>query len=331
MHAATVSLAAISLLATLTTAAQATLLIRGDDRGQRGNVIVRAGAESCTLQFSGNGKPVTCRLRVAPGETAIVLERDMRYGRDFRNASVKGTQRVKIVDVGAVLAPLRKRDQPFSARTRAFIAAHAKLNASDPDFADATAYIEPGPTHPLSAIPVAEKRLGFKLPPEYVDLVTKAGALQIDDSSFEDPTTLANAWDQMIHNWETPEKEMRKLPASIAQFLRQSVILFTEVGDGYGAMLVRPATKECGDGPAYYFTHQDELAGAPHLITNSTGGCGDFTDATIWLINHFVLEAYDGMGAGFVLVDRGSAREQTRELYLRDSERLLMKFNVVWD
>jgi hypothetical protein len=318
-------------MATLTTAAQTTLLIRGDDRGQRGQVVVRAGAESCTLKFTGDGKPVTCRLRVAPGETAIVLERDMRYGRDFRNASVKGTQRVKIVDVGTVLSPLRKRDQPFSARTRAFLAAHAKLNASEPEFADATSYVEQGSTHPLSSIPNAEKRLGFKLPVEYVDLVTKAGALQIDDSSFEDPATLGNAWDQMIHNWDTPEKEMRKLPAPIAQLLRESVILFTEVGDGYGAMLYRPAAKECSGGPAYYFTHQDELAGAPHLIRSSTGACGDFTDAAIWLVNQFVLEAYDGMGPSFILVDRGNEREQARDLHLYDSERMLLKFNVVWD
>jgi hypothetical protein len=302
-----------------------TLRIRAfDDTNRKGTVTVRAGSNACTLRFAGETKTVGCRLPLPAGTTHIELDRDVKYGR----SRYRGTQQIRLVDVAPLLGTLRDRTRPFGDRIRNFIAAKEDLEKSFPQFADAGAIVSRGDVHDRNAVTAAQKALGFELPAQHVEMITTVGALQVDDSIFEFAAP-RNAREHMVKVWETPESAMRELPDAIDRFLRETVVLFTEVGDGYGALLYRPVAEKCGGGPAFYFVHQDGLAGTPHRITKADGSCGDYTDAVVWLMSRFVLERYDGAGSEVALIDRAQPGGLLSELNPYGDRD--MKLTVQWE
>lgn len=300
-----------------------------DGPGHKGRVTIRAGAAQCTLPFTGSGRTVTCTLAVAAGTPKLVLDRDYSIVEQGQRVTVKGLQEVRIVDAGQLFASLRDRRQPFGDRARKFVESKMRLER-DPVFDENKAWVSLSDPQPRDHVAAAERRLGFALPREHVELLTTAGTLQIDDSSFDQASTLNSAWTQMLRVWETPENELKRLPPRIRELLRSSVILFTEVGDGYGAMLYRPVSADCNGGPGYYFTHQDEMAQPPALIRNADGKCADYTDAIVWLFSRFIVEPYEGGNGEIVVIDSGRPR-LTTDLNLYPTQPPQFKFTAVWE
>jgi hypothetical protein len=298
---------ALVCLAMSVVAEAASVRIQSVETRKSGVITITAGAETCELRFGSKEAP-SCTLTVPPG-TKVVTVRD--------GARV---QEVKVVDVDPVLAPLRDRSKPFGARIQAFLAARAKLGSTWPALGDAGAHVSARDGHSREEIELAEQRLGFNLPREYAEMLQVAGAVQIDDSAFTTPDELTNAYDQMIQQWETPKPEIDGLPAGIVRLLRESTILFTEVGDGYGALLYQPKSAQCTTAGAFLYTHQDEIAVAPPRV-----GC-DFTEAAVWLMQRFVLEAYDGVDSDYLLIDSGNAGFTTELVPWGES----LKFTARW-
>jgi hypothetical protein len=324
---------AVLMMTLLTSAADAgTLLIRTfDRRGDRGVVNVSAGAEKCALSFSGSDRWIECALRVPNGTTTLQLEGELKvphYKGGHRQ--LKGKQQVKIIDLHSATAPLRDATKPFSARTIAVADALRALTQSDlgsissprPELAWKKA-------DPLSALQHAEERLGFKLPAEHIELLSTAGALEIDDSSMGTAESLHNAYAQMRDEWGTDEGDLKRLSEKLTSFLKGSVMLFTEVGDGYGALLFQPADPACEGRGAYYWIHQDEMS--PERVKERDGSCGDYTHAVSQLLSRFVLEGFDDHGSDVLLFDSSAPGGFTTQMALESGEQFEMKFTAVWE
>lgn len=330
MHSSSV-IALVAVLAIALPLNATNLVIRAwDEQGHRGRLTIKAGTQSCSVEFKGARDYKTCTLAVPPGTEKLVLERDSAIVDGRNRVALKGSQEVRIVDAAALFAPLRDTQQPFGSRVKSVLAKKEKLEQQVPSLAEDRAYVSTGELEKRDRIAAAEKRLGFKLPPEHADLLATVGRLQIDDSSFEDPDTMANAYDQMLRVWETPKSALDELPPAIISFLKESTILFTEVGDGYGALIYRPTAKICGGGPAFYYTHQDEMAQAPYRIPGPDGKCGGYADAIAWLFSRFILEPYDSGGPGVLLFNSSKDAFKT-DLSVYATDPPAFKFMAEWN
>ena len=110
----------------------------------------------------------------------------------------------------------------------------------------------------------------------------------------------------MIKVWETPAAAMESLPAATKEFLRSGVILFTMAGDGYGAILYRPADpSNAAGGAAYYEVQQDSIV-EPRLLKNQDGSHKDYAQAMLWLLAQEVLTRLDSLGLNVCFVDHGA-------------------------
>jgi hypothetical protein len=167
--------------------------------------------------------------------------------------------------------------KPYGARVAALV---AQLQRTVPDAAIETR--EP-PTQ--AALDAAQERLGFALPPDFVSLQLAVGALAIGDSALMRADEIEVAYAQMIHVWGTPEPALaEEYDAKFIEELRHGVLLYTEVGDGYGGLLYRPGpTRACGAAGVYYWTSQE---GGTRRLLNPDGSCMDFRAAWRWVLEH---------------------------------------------
>jgi hypothetical protein len=239
----------------------------------------------------------------------VVLSGEFAFNDAHRRGRARGTQRWQVVDMSAVVGPLRETARPFGQRVREFMRAKAALEKTYPKFAEAT-QIQPGTPDPADAIKAAETRLGFPLPPEHVDLLRDVGAFEVDDSGIMDAGRLDRAYQQMLDDWGTPKSAMAELNAKTAALLRATTMLYTEAGDGLAALLYEPALpgrpSACGQQPAFYWIHQ-EYGNEPTLLTRSDGKtCRSYAEAMIWLLAQQVLYSWDDQDEGILLVDRGA-------------------------
>lgn len=164
---------------------------------------------------------------------------------------------------------------------------------------------------PRAAVAEAEARLGFPLPAEHRSLLEEFGSFSVHESFFMPPAGLYNAYDQMIKEWGSPAESLASLPEPTRLLLKAGVILFTEAGDGYGALLYLPSAIRSAPAGAelragYYWIHQDTLA-APELLTNPSGLEKSYSEAFVWLMAQSVFALYELPEAEAVLFDGSAA------------------------
>jgi hypothetical protein len=268
------------------------------------------GSPPCVIELRGDGKEsVACTVPLPEAVKAVRLAGEVRWKHWEKGKRVsKGTQSWKVLDVGPMAAPLRDASRPFAERLKAFLAARPAFEKGSGGLVEEMpGRIEAGEKSPSTAVAAAEKRLGYALPAGYADLVTGLGAPTIGDSYFERPETLADAFEQMVKGWGTPRAVLeKKLRPEAKSLYRSGTILFTEVGDGYGGLLYRPApVPECGGKAELSWFHQDDIHRAA-ILRRSDGSCMDFPAAVLRVLADQLFIQYDDTGDEGIVIDRSS-------------------------
>ncbi|HYN42528.1 MAG TPA: hypothetical protein VE129_12170 [Thermoanaerobaculia bacterium] len=268
------------------------------------------GAPPCVIVLKGDGKnPEACTFTLSATAKEIRLTGEVKWKHWQKGRQVsKGTQSWRILDIGPMVAPLREASRPFGARMNALLAARPAFEKGSGGLIEESPYlIDAGEKGTAMAVGAAEKRLGYTLPSEYASLVVDTGVVRLGDSTFERPEKLANAFEQMATQWETPRASLEKAvsPGTKALY-RSGTILFTEVGDGLGGLLYRPGpVAECGGKAAFYGMHQDGID-APEILRARDGSCRTFLQAMLWVLSEQLFQQYDDTGDVGIVVDKSS-------------------------
>lgn len=269
-----------------------------------------AGSPPCVIELRGDGKEsVACTVPLPEAVRSIRLSGEVRWKHWKSGKRVsKGTQSWKVLDVGPMAAPLRDASLPLAERLRALLAARPAFEKGTGGLVEEMpGRIEAGEKSPSAAVAAAEKRLGYALPSGYASLVTGLGAPTIGDSCFERPEALDNAFEQMVKGWGTPRDVLEKVLRPEAKTLyRSGTILFTEVGDGYGGLLYRPAPGPgCGGKAELSWFHQDDLH-TLQVLRRADGSCMDFPAAVLRVLAIQLFTQYDDTADEGIVVDRSS-------------------------
>ena len=292
-------------------AAAQSVLVRTYDRSDyKGSLALSAdGGAPCRLVLEGKDRYRECTLKLTGEAQTIRLQGDFAWTHYRKGKQkAKGTQSWQIVDLGPLVSPLRNLDKPFGRRLHDFRAAKDEFEKKHKEMVEASGALvfELGKPAAPAAVKAAEKRLGFSLPPEYASLLLEAGQMSLGDSSTTGPEEMRNAFDFMIESWGTSREDLAaSVSPKTAAFLKATAPLFTEVGDGLGALLYQPKAEACGGQPAYYWIHQDSID-EPELLKNPDGKCRTFTDSMLWILSWLGLAEYEDSGLDIVLVDRGA-------------------------
>ncbi len=324
-----ISFASLALLASPSLLQATPLQIKFyDAAGTQGKLELTAGSHSCEIEYLGSEAYRTCELELPAGTTTIQLSgRFLKEGK-----KIQGTQSWKVVDLAGMLRKLRDPQRPFGARLREFLRACEAFAQSDPLWAEEQAiYFEQGAPVSRDAVAAAEKRLGFALPPEHVSFLTEMGQLGIDDSSTEKVGGLKNAYKAMIETWGTAKEDLdEELSAKTKKVFEESVLLYTEVGDGYGGLLYRPSGSTHCQGPAYYFVHQDDLNDFL-LLKNHDGRCRNYTESMIFLLATQALQRYEEYRGTHAFLDTSAPGVLQLELWGNaEGGKLAFTLEPVW-
>jgi hypothetical protein len=268
------------------------------------------GASPCVIDLRGDGaEHVACTVPLPAAVNAVRLTGEVRWKHWEKGRRIaKGTQSWKVLDVSPMAAPLRDASRPLAERLKALLAARPAFEKGSGGLVEEMpGRIEAGEKSTSAAVAAAEKRLGYALPSGYASLVTGLGAPTIGDSYFERPEALSDAFEQMVTGWGTPKAalEKRLRPAAKALY-RSGTILFTEVGDGYGGLLYRPApVPECGGKAGLSWFHQDDLH-TVQVLRRADGSCMDFPAAVLRVLADQLFTQYDDTGDEGIVIDRSS-------------------------
>ncbi len=301
-----------NLAASAATAAPPSVVIEVFHAEERfGTVTIEIdGAPPCVIVLKGDGKnreACTCALPATAKEIRLTGEVKWKHWQKGRQVS-KGTQSWQILDIAPMVSPLRVTSRPFGARMTALLAARSAFEKGSRGRIEESGYlIDAGEKGTAAAVTAAEKRLGYALPPEYASLVVDSGVTQLGDSRFERPEKLSNAFDQMVTQWETPRARLEKaLSERTKNLYRSGTLLFTEVGDGLGGLLYRPApVAECAGKAGFYGMHQDDID-SPEILRSRDGSCRTFLQAMLWIFGEQLFQGYDDTGDLGVVVDRSA-------------------------
>jgi hypothetical protein len=268
-----------------------TLIADLDDVAAVDLTVLAQGKALCTLHKAADEKApgsATCRIEFTPGMTTWQVKGAYRLPGLLQRAR-KVEQTIKLLDFAVASRNLSGSDRPYGERMAAFIKATEQfVKAQLPDH---YALIEAGKPADTKTLAMAATRVGFALPPEFVSLQRSVGALRISDHSLMGVNELHDAYTQMRQVWGTPEEAMQSdYSEKFRTMLKQSTLLFTEVGDGYGGLLYRPGkTQACGEAGIYYWTSQE---GGTDVLKNADGSCMDFSAAMRWIVDGFVVDEF---------------------------------------
>lgn len=332
---ALVLLTSILVFNTRFAVADARALIRiFDDPDYEGEVTISIdGRRALAFVYQGGGREVDAgTLTIPTGAKELqfagrITREHPRRGK-FKSAS---SVTVPVLDLTPLTRTLRT-SAPWPQRLTQFM---KQMEAFEEKNAERIGYaqlgMDPGERASKAAIQTATKRLGYALPAEHVQVLEQFGAFQLGDSFTTPATGLQNALEQIVKLWESPRSSVENLPAKTKQLLESSVILFTTVGDGYGAVLFRPPTENTNAGQGtFYITQQDSLVDIRPL-KNRNGSYKDYAQTLMWFLATEGLSAYTS-AAEAVGVDHSAAAEQVYTLGVNpDGTNLRFSMYPEWD
>lgn len=232
-----------------------------------------------------------CRLEL-PASGLLEVKGEVH----FERRRVVVDTRFEVVDLGIYTRPLLEGEGDYGQRFGAMIDAFAALAEARGFYA----MLERGEPAGEQALREAEQRLGFALPPDFAALLRRQGAVGVGDHAFTGAEDLRPALEELEKGWG----ETALTPATRAA-LRDAVVLYTENGDGLGALIYRPGKIDECDG-AFYWTHQETI-NQPELLRNARGECADFAESVYWLLDEHLFEQLDDMfEAPALLLDRAA-------------------------
>ena len=305
-----------------------------DRADYRGELSLKIGPrEVGKVALKGVGKEVSVGSLVWPeSASSASVSGELHFTHYKRGPQVaRGSHAWPIIDLAPLTKPLRDNSLPMLERLERFVAAQQAFEAKHTALIDGDSRVleTPDEKSPHADIVAAEQRLGFALPVEHVRLLEDFGAFLIDDSAMLPAKSLKNAFDQMLHDWETPRAELDKLPAETQALLKTTVLLFTEVGDGYGGWLYQPPQTP-SDKPSFWWIHQDDIT-RPRRLRNQDGSLKTYSQALLWLLTQQVIERYDDGPEECVFVDRSSPAKLKYRLIVDDKPDLRAELWMAWE
>ncbi|MFM9966449.1 MAG: hypothetical protein ACKV2Q_35175 [Planctomycetaceae bacterium] len=279
-----------------------------DQTDYRGRLSLKVGSQEVGVSLKGIGKDVRVGSLVWPeSASSASVSGELNFTHYKRGPQVAcGSHELPLIDLAPLTKPLRDNSLPMAERLKQFITAQQAFEAKHKALFDGESRVLeiPDEKSPHADIVAAEKRLGFVLPNEHVRLLEDFGPFLVDDSAMLPAKSLKNAFDQMLHDWETPRAKLDELPAKTQALLKTTVLLYTEVGDGYGGWLYQPP-QTASDRPSFWWIHQDDII-RPRRLTNQDGSLKNYSQALLWLLTQQVLERYEDTPEECVFVDRSS-------------------------
>jgi hypothetical protein len=262
---------------------------------------------------------------------------DFAFSGSRKRERGRGSRTYRLVDLAPVVSTLRDDSRSFGQRVRAFVGATDAVKKTYPELGLSLSF-EAGKGETAETVKAAEARLGFALPPEHVSFFREAGTLAIGDSFMMRAKRLDRAYQQIIDGWGTSAALLKQaLTPSTAALLQASTILYTEVGDGYAALLYEPALpgrpSACGEQPAFHWLHQDEID-KPRLLTRGDGRtCRSYREVMTWLFMTQGLSGIEDEDHRLAFVDRSAPATLRLELRYQHWEEGEFPFvlSPVWD
>lgn len=209
-----------------------------------------------------------------------------------------------LVDAAPYTQALYDGNASLSQRWLNWSAQLEKIQKKYPDNDFPLAGVKPDPALP-AALAAAEQRLGMPLPAALKEILRLGPALK--DSFFHKPQSLVSVEKLLISEWGSPALEKIVPAATLARY-RRSVAVFTEVGDGLGALAfdpqgVRPGepSHAWGDGHGagaqpsqpqrgVWFWLHEETIGEPTLLLNQQRQAVSDEQALLTVFQRLVLD-----------------------------------------
>jgi len=286
----------------------------------RGTVTLVSDEATCSLTWQGRAQaPLGCELVIAPGGALSVKGR-LRVGRP----RLEGEWRWRVLDLAPLLAPLRRASTPWAERVRSFSTQVAEFEATHAGTVEPMGWSMAEPDT-AATVAAAEARLGFRLPAGHATLLTR-GRPEIGDSFTVPAARLARTATTITRDWESPAP---RLDADVQALYDASTLLFTEVGDGYGGLVYRPADAACQGQAGFYWIHQDAIA-RPRLLRTTDGVCRSYEQAMVWVIATLGLQTYGDTSPDVAVLDLSAAVAHAR-LDLDDGRQFRWRLQLDWD
>ncbi len=322
------------LLGGIVMSAEPVAVVINDRTDYRGELILKAGSrEVGKVSLKGSGTDIVVAKFAWPdGATAASVSGELRFTHYKKGPQVaRGSHEWQVVDIAPLTKPLRDNSLLIAERLKRFVVAQQAFEAKHTKLIDGVSRVLEltGERSPQADIVAAEKRLGFALPAEHIRLLEDCGAFLVDDSAMLPAKSLKNAFDQMLLDWETPRAELDKLPAETQALLKTTVLLFTEVGDGYGGWLYQPPQTP-SDKPSFWWIHQDDIT-RPRRLKNQDGSLKNYSQALLWLLTQQVIERYDDGPVESVFVDRSSPAKLKYRLIPDSRSELRADLRLDWN
>lgn len=276
----------------------------GDSRGTLSIAI--DGKTAVSFQYQGTGEIVDVgKLSIPAGTRAVQISGRITRTRGGRSLTSQGTDTIPIADVTPLLQTLRT-EGPWPRRLTAFLQQKSQFEEKLHDMApDLQWEMRQGATARREAIDAAVRRLGYALPAEHVQILEQFGAWQLGDSFATPAAQLQNAWDQILTLWEFPKTALTGIPGESQSLLRSSVILYTLVGDGYGAILYQPPAPGSRDANGTFYHLEEENLVEIVPLKTPEGRPLTYSEVLIsWIVAEGV--ARYGSTGEVVLVDQGA-------------------------
>jgi len=282
---------ALSLGSTAGIAATLEVTARLDDLTSAEISLGAEGKTLCKLSKPADAKSTavtSCRFEIGADTKTLQVQGSYRPA-GFLARTIKGEVNVRLLNFAVAGQELAPSGKPYGERMAAFIQATDRF--AKQQLPDHYTLIQAGHAVEPKALAAAEKRVGFALPPEFLSMQRSVGALRLGDHGVMTVDELNEAYTQMVKLWGTPEDAMQsEYSEKFRAVLKISVLLFTEVGDGYGGLLYRPGkTQACGDQGTYYWTSQE---GGTSVLKQADGRCMSFEAAMRWVLNGFLLDEF---------------------------------------
>lgn len=314
--------------------AQTQLRISAYDRDDfRGTIQLATDAKSLTeVTYKGNDADVQLPVIELPASVReLRLTGTLRWTHFAAGMQTSHVQQVlPVVDLSPLVTPLRDKHSPWHERLGRMQAAQQQFEQRHPELIEETAFEwKPGKRCTAAEVAAAEQRLGFELPAEHHELLTSAGAWTLNESFVTSPADLQRADQQLVRLWDTPASNVTTLSAATRSILRDSVILYTQVGDGYAGLLYRPSRGATPE--AWYWLSQDGLD-SPKLLKNSDGSVRNYSQVLLWLFSQEAFVGYESTGAQVLFVDRSAPGPLTYKMFPNFSpQEFGFEIRLQWD
>jgi cell wall assembly regulator SMI1 len=241
------------------------------------------GAKMCHASYTAvdDIAPDTlCNFNLKPGARLINVSGSTIAGKS-KHAFNKSW---KIHDIANMTALLYAPNRTVAQRIVAFVKANPQA---------AQYVLLESKSYSAKELDATENKLGHAIPSELREIYRQFGGFKIGDHWLHPPQELLTVNKAMRQVWGTPEKNLdQELSGKSRDLYNRAIMVFTEVGDGMGAVAYEPApNKSCGNSPNWFYFTQDTI-NQPDNLFHAGGGCATNEDAIIYLFNRFVIEEH---------------------------------------